>query len=385
MKVCVILFNSDILFLNIGLHGRYKNYDMYVVIATMADVENIENTKAFIKYKKYQATENRQHVLNALIDLCLEGALKVDNIMGKGMPRSRSPWTRNTREILGQQKWVSVGEILGHLNNNKGAKLREREVKEIIKRYEGGYISNYERDKLIEKEKKKHTHIRRTVERTLIYLIERGLVIRQNHKYSLSNAALLDTTYSPSYVGFTALSNLMENLHSPTRRTLKENIEQLIAFFGCYAFFCLLEAGRPIDDNFVNRVRDIPISKGEKNRLTESWVLDVLQPLMMYKFFLQTFLNQINDRKLMMGYHLDHASLKAVPIAITPTILYHNSSPPLGDKRLFYRLDKKMYKKITEIFKKMYPEIYLQLIKGSTSNDPRGAKNNYVRWMSDIS
>ena len=164
--------------------------------------------------------------------------------------------------------------------------------------------------RLIEKEKKRHRYIRRTVERALIYLIEHGLVIHRNHKYSLSNAAILDTTFSSSYVGFTALSNLMENLHNPTGRTLKENIEQLITFFGCYAFFCLLEAGRPIDDNFVNRVRDTPISKGEKDRLTESWMLEVLQPLVMYKFFLETFLNQIDDRKARGtksrgGYHLD--------------------------------------------------------------------------------
>ena len=76
--------------------------------------------------------------------------------------------------------------------------------------------------------------------------------------------------------------------------------------------------------------------------------------------------------------------MKAVPIGITPTALYHNSFPPLGDKRIFYGLDEKMYKKVTETFKKMYPEIYWQLIKGSISNDPRGAKNNYARWMSDI-
>ena len=97
-------------------------------------------------------------------------------------------------------------------------------------------------------------------------------------------------------------------------------------------------------------VRHFPISKGEKDRLTESWMLDVLQPLVMYKFLPQTFLNQMDNQKVRGGgYHLNHASLKAVPIAITPTVLYHNSSPPLGDKRLLYRLDEKMYKKITEI------------------------------------
>ena len=269
-----------------------------------------------------QAIKNRKNVLDALIDLSLEGALRVDNIMRKGMPRSHAVWSRNTRETLGQQKWVSVGEILNHLNV-KNTKLLEFAVIEITKRYERGYISKKERDELIEKEKKRHIHIRRTIERNLVYLIEHGLVIHQNHKYTLSNEALLDTTYSSSYVGFTGLSNLMENLHKPTGRTLKENIEQLITFFGCYAFFCLLEAGRPIDDNFVNRVRHFPISKGEKDRLTESWMLDVLQPLVMYKFFLQTFLNQMDDQKVRGikrkgGYHLDQTSWKAVPVGITP-------------------------------------------------------------------
>ena len=366
----------------------YKNYDTYVVVTTMADIENTKNTKAFIKYKKDQATENRQHVLNALVDLCLEGAFRVDNIERKGMPRSIAAWKRNTREKLGDRKWVAMGEILDSLNN-KGARLLERTVTNITRRYHEGEISNIERDELIEREKKQKAYVRRTVERTINNLIERGLIIRQNHKYSLSNTALLDTTYSSSYVGFVALSNLMENLHKPTGRTLRKNIEQLITFFGCYAFFCLLEGGRPIDDIFVNRVRDIPISKEEKDKLTESWILDVLQPLVMYKFFLQTFLNQIDGRKARRiktrgKYHLDFDSFKAVPIGITPNALYHKSFPTLGDERLFYRLDENMYKKVTDMFKKMHPEIYWQLIKGSISNDPRGAKNNYARWVSDI-
>ena len=202
-------------------------------------------------------------------------------------------------------------------------------------------------------------------------------------------AAIRDTTFSSSYVGFTALSNLMENLHNPYCKTLKENVEQLITFFGCYAFFCLLEAGRPLDDNFVNMVRDIPIGEEDKNKLTESWTLDVFQPLLMYKFFLEIFLNQIGHPKPRRsksgrGFHHDFDSLKAVPIRITPTVLFHNSSPSVGDKRIFYSLDENMYKKIAETFKKMYPEIYWQLIKGSISNDPRGAKNNYARWMLDI-
>lgn len=351
-------------------------------------MKDIENTRELIKYKEKQATENRQHVLDALIDLCLEGSIKIDKIKGTDTPRSYAPWRRGTQEILGERKWVTVRDILFQ-SNLKSTKLLEREIMKITKRYEGGYISNIEKVELIEKEKKKYTNVRRTVERNLNYLLKRGLVIRQNHKYSLSNAALQETTYSSSYVGFTALSNLMENLHNSADRTLNENIEQLITFLGCYSFFCLLEGGRPIDDSFVNKVRDVPISKEEKDRLTESWVLGVLQPLMMYKFFLETFLNQIEDpkareKKGRMEYPPAIASWKAVPLAITPTVLYLNSSPPSGNKGIFYRLDKKMYKKITKTFKKMHPEIYWQLIKGSIGNDPRGAKNNYVRWMSDI-
>ena len=107
-------------------------------------------------------------------------------------------------------------------------------------------------------------------------------------------------------------------------------------------------------------------------------MLEVLQPLVMYKFFLETFLNQIDGRKARGTkssgeYPLDVASLKAVPIGITPTALYHNSFPPLGDERIFYDLDEKMYQKVTKTFK-----IYWQLILGSISNDPRGAKNNYA-------
>ena len=384
-KVCVTFFILVNLFLDLRDLGRYIKYDTYVVFVTM---EKNETLTAFIKYKRDQATKNRQEVLNALIDLSLEGALKVDNIRKIGVVRECSPRSRGTQETQEDRKWVSVMQVLDYLET-KSTKEIEEGILEIKRRYESGDINDKTRDRLIEKEKKRHRYIRRTVERALVYLKEHGSVIHRNHKYSLSNAAILDTTFSSSYVGFTALSNLMENLHNPTGRTLKENIEQLITFFGCYAFFCLLEAGRPIDDNFVNMVRHFPISKGEKDRLTESWMLDVLQPLVMYKFFLQTFLNQMDDQKVRGikrrgGYHLDHTSLKAVPIAITPAVLYHNSSPPLGDKRLLYRLDEKMYKKITEIFKKMYPEIYWQLIKGSVSNDPRGAKNNYARWMSDI-
>jgi hypothetical protein len=179
--------------------------------------------------------------------------------------------------------------------------------------------------------------------------------------------------------------------------------------------FWLLEASRPIDDNFVNKTRDTPMSKEEKDRLTESWVLDVFQPLLMYKYFLETFLNQLDDHKVkdikrifkdgkLGGFayvggkdkkHVNLAKrtldlvrehnkeLKVVPIGVAP-IRYYITYPQAGNKRIFYDLDEKMYKKVTDTFKKTYPEIYWQLIKESVNNDPRGAKNNYVRQISDI-
>ena len=48
-------------------------------------MEKNETLTAFIKYKRDQATKNRQEVLNALIDLSSEGALKVDNIRKIGV------------------------------------------------------------------------------------------------------------------------------------------------------------------------------------------------------------------------------------------------------------------------------------------------------------
>ena len=209
----------------------YK-YDTYVVFATMAE---IENTKEFIKYKKDQATENRQEVLNALIDLSLEGALKVDNIKKTGIVRERSAWSGSTQETQGDRKWVSVKQVLDYLET-KSTKEIEEVITEINRRYESSDINDKTRDRLIEKEKKRHRYIRRTVERALVYLKEHGSVIHRNHKYSLSNAAILDTTFSSSYVGFTALSNLMENLHNPTGRTLKENIRTVNNLFWMLCF-----------------------------------------------------------------------------------------------------------------------------------------------------
>jgi hypothetical protein len=381
-----------------------------------------EALKVLIKLKKEQATKNRQDVLNALMDLTIDRAQRMNNIKNKG--GGLLSWFES-KEIREERRWVSIKELLNYLDAKRKI-LIEKALVEINNRYEGGYINNLERDALIEKERKQFTYVRRTIERALDYLRERGLVIHQNHKYSLSNKAILDTTYSSSYLGFTSLSNLMQNLHMPYCSTLKKNLEQLVTFFGCYVVFWLLEASRPTDDNFVNKTRDTPMSKEEKDRLTESWVLDVLQPLLMYKFFLETFLNQIDDRKarrikrvfkekrgrrhiyvddngkeylnplktLYFGreryvlengeeYRPDFTSLKAVPVSITPT-RYYNSFPPLGDKQIFYGLDEKMCKKITDTFKKVYPEIYWQLIKGSISNDPKGAKNIHARTMTDI-
>ena len=63
-------------------------------------MEKNETLTAFIKYKRDQATKNRQEVLNALIDLSLEGALKVDNIRKIGVVQDMFPmewrYSRNT-------------------------------------------------------------------------------------------------------------------------------------------------------------------------------------------------------------------------------------------------------------------------------------------------
>ena len=53
------LFHPVNLFLDLRILRRYINYDTYVVIVTM---EKNETLKAFIKYKRDQATKNRQDV-----------------------------------------------------------------------------------------------------------------------------------------------------------------------------------------------------------------------------------------------------------------------------------------------------------------------------------
>ena len=115
-------------------------------------MEKNETLTAFIKYKRDQATKNRQEVLNALIDLSLEGALKVDNIRKIGVVPECSPWSGGTQETQEDRKWVSVMQVLDYLET-KSTKEIEEGILEIKRRYESGDINDKTRDRLMEKEK----------------------------------------------------------------------------------------------------------------------------------------------------------------------------------------------------------------------------------------
>jgi hypothetical protein len=261
-------------------------------------------------------------------------------------------------------------------------------LKSINEKYENGDITGQQMDDLIRKEKGKQSVNLRTVQRDLLYFVQMGLIKEIKKKYFISEDFLRRTRISPFHIDEELLVTIM-NLHTPLYNTMEKNLKELVTLFGTYMVACMLEASRPFEDLFFTSRKLKPLTFKEKCEFTDNWLEQIIDTKLMYMYFVQTFLNQQDDKIVKNlkkvyfnglknnkyiyidedGNEYDHLigvtsnqtlyvdqngkeynpetekdlmRLKRVPSNISPPTFYKNMSLS-NHKNYYYELDKKTY------------------------------------------
>ena len=110
------------------------------------------------------------------------------------------------------------------------------------------------------------------------------MVKANNGKYALADAYLNTIRLSPGYFGERTLKSIMK-LHTPLYNDLEKNIKEMVNLFGSYVMICLIESGRPIDNDFFKGIKLRVMTSDEKNRFTENWLDKIIHIKSMYQFF----------------------------------------------------------------------------------------------------
>jgi hypothetical protein len=319
---------------------------------------------------------------------------------------------------------ISSKDLTLYLSNRHQPLIR-KELKKIKEDYIKKKIDQDERNFLINKlNSKYHIYSERTVQRALKYFKEQGVVKVNNGKYALAHAYLNTIRLSPGYFGEKTLMSIMK-LHTPLYNDLEKNIKELVTLLGSYVLICLIESGRPIDDDSFKRIKLRSMRSDEKNRFTENCLDKIIQTKSMYQFFLETFLNQPDDEVIKKvkkvtfvevnehgkyiyadenGKQYDNLpennsshtryifddgeeynpedleslrNLKRVPSTISP-LKFSNSLSLNKENKFYYELDEDGFNKIQNAFSKLYPEIYKR-VYSEIWNIAWGVKNHSAR------
>lgn len=373
--------------------------------------EAMGSASEIIRMKKEEVTKNREEVLSTIIEMTVgHKEINSSKTFGGYLNYNKT------------QDGVTSYEINRHINQ-KYERRTDDQIKNLDIRYENGYIDKKERD-LEEKHIRENNSFNiRTIQRVLKFLMDKELVYRQDNKYYITDNCKFSIRHSSSSFGSELLVSIMK-LHSPYLNTLERNIEELIRMFGSYIFLSLMEASRPLDDYYFLGRKNKRLTTDEKNVFTEKWLRDVVNVPLLYKFFLETFLNQPEDQTVegivkvrfketriiknrhkyiyidSKGNEYDHLYGKSneyryldkdgkeispyvfdqnqvvVPECITPIVRFRNTFPfPGKPYDIIYELNDKLYEKIRIKISENYPVIYDRLLD-TPSEDFRGPKNN---------
>jgi hypothetical protein len=204
-------------------------------------------------------------------------------------------------------------------------------------------------------------------------------------------------------------------IHEPLYNTTEKNICNLVTLFGTYVFYCLLESSRPIDDKYFLGSGYDPMTIEEKNTFTEKWLKDAIDVSLLYRYFIETFLNQPDDdllKKLKAArpsgyykpnkdskkleqvfadsegkeyrglglvewdgvgyvkengepYFADYDSFIEIPKVKSP--FFVDSFPPVELYQIPFEIEERMYEKIKKLFSEKYPKLYNKLINNPSS------------------
>ena len=165
-----------------------------------------------------------------------------------------------------------------------------KEARQIAKaEYENGMIDSDQ----IEKLRIRLSPLRETVARKLSELYAHDTIEKDGKQYFVSDKTKADARYVPSTFGAVCLESLFRE-HFPMIDYLGDNLSKLIQIFGMYIVYCFIEAARPSD--YYNNKEALLMTKSEKDELTLSYIRQVFDPLLMYKYFLTALKNQPTDK-----------------------------------------------------------------------------------------
>jgi hypothetical protein len=171
--------------------------------------------------------------------------------------------------------------------------LREFAKQTATIKYEDGEIPKTQ----IEIEAKKNSLVRETIQRKLKKLVNKGLVVRQGYKYTLSKTAMTEIRYfDPSLgkkFGYGFLLTLLD-VYYPDRKSLEDRIKEIILIFGFHVLYSLVESCRPID----YKSEDKYLENYTKDLIIESWFKNSIDPMTYLNCFVSTFSKEFdyNDR-----------------------------------------------------------------------------------------
>jgi hypothetical protein len=173
----------------------------------------------------------------------------------------------------------------------------------------------------------------------------------------------------------------------------------LITLFGTYIIACLLEISRPIEDFFFTNKKLKPLTIEEKNEFTELYLENIIDTKLMYKYFLETFLNQPdsdyernlkkiqftkkrNNGKDVTDNNSSSIQTKKVPIRKS-SLMYGHSTSLNTNSESCYELNTQSFKMVRETFTTINPEIARQLNSVVSWNVGFGEKANIIySWIS---
>ena len=166
--------------------------------------------------------------------------------------------------------------------------LDEKARKKIEEKYQLGEISNHE----IMKEIERITITKRTIIRKLNKLKEQGLIEYLNNTYCLTDLAKYEIrAYAMTFSQF-AFPMLVKSASDKINKMnpYKISVKELITLFGSYVFLCLIEAARPVYDNFDFK-KGAHISVKDKEKVARTWLERTLDPKLLFSYFRLLIMN----------------------------------------------------------------------------------------------
>jgi hypothetical protein len=129
---------------------------------------------------------------------------------------------------------------------------------------------------------------KRTIQRGLKELCERGYIRRVGKLYTLSDSAKANRFFGSRF-GARVMENVIPR-PDYNLRTVKDNLNSLVTLFGTIVIFCCMEAARPKKDHDTDKERQL--------MSTISWLNSIISAPSFFHYFLFVFKNQVDDEMI---------------------------------------------------------------------------------------